>query len=54
MSEPTIEASCESVDFLSLETHPDQVLIDQAIENDKSVVKSIKRGVAKVVEKILS
>lgn len=54
MSEPTLEASLEVVDSLSLETHPDQVLINRAIENSKSVVNSIKKGVAKIVDKILS
>lgn len=54
MSEPTLETFTEGTNELSLETHPDQVLIDQNIENSKSVVNSIKKGVAKVVEKILS
>lgn len=54
MSEPTLEASTEVTDSLTIETFPDQVLIDRNVENSKSVVNTIKRGIAAVVDKILS
>jgi hypothetical protein len=52
MSEPTLEASLEATNSLSLETHPDEVLIARNDESNKQ--NPIQKAFVKLIDRIIS
>jgi hypothetical protein len=54
MTEPTLEASLEATDSLSIETHPDDVWIAWNAEKSKPTDHPIQRAFVKLIDRIIS